>query len=72
MDKKKPNGYWTYERCYEEAQKYESRGEYARGSHSAYNSANKNKWLDDYTWFKEKSKPAEYWTYEKCFEEAKK
>ena len=54
--------------CKEEAKKYSSRYEFLRGSNSAYFAAWRNKWLDDYSWFKEVIK----WTYEKCKEEAKK
>ncbi len=43
---------WTYKKCYEEAQKYSSRSEFQKGNKSAYNVALKNKWLNDYCWFK--------------------
>lgn len=65
------NGYWNKERCYEEAKKYKSRGGFAKGSQSAYNVANKNGWLDDYTWFSE-SASAKKWDYETCLEESKR
>lgn len=69
---KKPNGYWNdYDRCYEEAKKYASRGEFAKGNQSAYNSAWKNHWLDDYFWFSE-STSAKKWDYDTCLEESKK
>ena len=70
-EKKQPNGYWNYETCYQEAQKYNSRGEFKKGSDGAYNVARKNGWLDNYTWFSEKKKH-NYWTYETCLQEAKK
>ena len=65
---------WTLERCYEEAQKYLSRGEFKEKCPYGYSSARKHKWLDNYTWFRpvRKQVPAGYWTYEKCFEEGKK
>jgi len=44
MDRK-PNGYWTYERCKEEALKYMTRGEFAKES-KAYDIAWREKWLD--------------------------
>ena len=69
---RKPNGYWTYESCYAEAKKYKSRKEYEEYSCSAYNVSLKNGWLDNYIWFEEKMKPKGYWTYERCYEEAKK
>lgn len=47
MKKRKPKGYWTKERCQEEALKYESRSEFKKYSGSAYNIVKKNKWLDE-------------------------
>jgi len=44
---KKPNGYWNYENCYIEALKYESKKDFIKKSVSSYNSARKNKWLDE-------------------------
>jgi predicted GIY-YIG superfamily endonuclease len=38
---------WTKERCQDEALKYKTRGEFQNKSHSAYNSARKNNWLDE-------------------------
>lgn len=65
----KPNGYWTYETCYEEAKKYSSRSDFQRKSKGAYLLALKEGWLDDYTWFKPLTN---YWTYKACKEEAAK
>lgn len=70
--KQKPNGYWTYENCYKEAKKYKTRSDFNKGSKGAYNVSLKNDWLDNYTWFKQKQKPAYYWTLERSIEEAKK
>ena len=48
MERKlKPKGYWTLERCKEEALRYESRVEFMRGSGSAYNVVLRNKWLEE-------------------------
>ncbi len=67
---------YTYEVCYEEALKYKLRGDFAKGSPSAYNVAWKKKWLDDYVWFEDgvevRTKKIQLWDYERCFEEAKK
>jgi hypothetical protein len=41
----RPNGYWTKERCLEEAKKYESKSEWLKKSVSSYGSAHKNGWL---------------------------
>ncbi len=73
-EKQKPSGYWTYERCYEEAKKYKTRTSFQRGECGSrpYKVARANGWLDDYTWFEELSKPAGYWSYERCAEESKK
>ncbi|MBQ9671558.1 MAG: hypothetical protein IJV34_01735 [Prevotella sp.] len=68
----KPGGYWTYETCYEEAKKYKSRGEFSKKSQTAYNRARIENWLDDFSWLASDATPAGFWTYEKCFEEAKK
>ena len=54
-NKKKPNGYWTYDKCREEAMKYNSIGEFAKGNPSAYNVSLSNNWLDD--WFVRKTDP---------------
>lgn len=48
---RKPNKYWNYERCYNEAEKYSSKDEFQKGNASAYNSSKRNNWLDDYDWF---------------------
>lgn len=70
--KQKPSGFWTYEKCYNEAKKYKSRKEfeYGKGSSMAYKTARKNGWLDDYTWFEQKRKPNGFWTKEQCSKEA--
>ena len=44
---RKPNGFWTKERCRKEAIKYKSRNKFSRGSRGAYASANRNGWLDE-------------------------
>lgn len=44
---KKPCGYWTKERCAEEAQKYTTRNDFQRKSAGAFEAASKNGWLDD-------------------------
>jgi len=67
--KQKPNGYWGYDRCFNEAIKYSSRREFKEGCDSAYRSAIKNGWIDEYTWF---TKPNKKWNYDTCMEESKK
>ena len=69
IEGKKPNGYWTRERCFDEAIKYKTRSEFSRNSGKAYNTARINGWLDDYTWF---IKSKGIWVRETCYNEAKK
>ena len=45
--KNKPNGYWNYEHCYEEAKKYKTRTEFEKNNGSCYQVAIKNGWIDD-------------------------
>ena len=45
------NGYWSYEKCYEEAKKYTRRIDFQKGCGSAYDKALKEKWINDYNWF---------------------
>ena len=40
-------GYWNIENCRVEAMRYDARGQFMRGSGSAYNSALANGWLDE-------------------------
>lgn len=47
MKEIKPSGYWTKERCQEEALKYISRKEFGENSGSAYKKACINKWIDE-------------------------
>ena len=71
-ESKKPAGYWTRERCYDEAQKYRTNKEFRKGNSSAYAISVRNGWIGDYTWFEELAKPKGYWTKETCYDEAKK
>lgn len=66
------NKVWDKESCYQEALKYKTISSFRKNNLGAYNAALKNKWTKDYFWFKITSKPAGYWTYERCYEEAKK
>lgn len=43
---RKPNGWWTYERCHIEAKKYMTRSEYQKKCPS-YQAAHENGWLDE-------------------------
>ena len=45
----KPSGYWTYERCQEEALKYSNKKEFRNNSYGCYQMAQKKGWLDTTT-----------------------
>jgi len=73
VEKKKFNGYWTKEKCLEEALKYKTRTEFKKFSPSPFSKSEKNKWLDEICLhMKKKKKINGYWTKEKCLEEALK
>ena len=63
---------WNYDTCLEESKKYKTRTEFHDGSNSAYNVARRNKWLDKYTWLENGCQKRIIWTYESCYNEAKK
>lgn len=44
---KKPNGYWTKERCFDEALKYKTRSSFKKQSGSAYARSCENGWIDE-------------------------
>lgn len=60
---------WTKEACYQEAKKYNTKIDFYKNSNSAWVSARKNNWLEEYTWLK--SKKQNVWTYDICYEKAK-
>lgn len=63
---------WTYENCANESKKYKYFDEFRINSQSAYTTATHNGWINDFTWLIRKRKAPNYWTEEKCYEEAKK
>jgi predicted GIY-YIG superfamily endonuclease len=68
----KPRGYWTKERCREEALKYNTRSSYIKGSPSGQ-VAGRNGWMDEIcSHMIVKKRPVGYWTKERCQEEALK
>jgi predicted GIY-YIG superfamily endonuclease len=70
---RKPNGYWTFERCKEEALKYKTKKEFYENNTTAYTYSNKNKWMSEITRHMTiLSQPNGYWTFERCKEEALK
>lgn len=42
----KPYGYWTFERCLEDAKRFNSRNQWDRNSRGAFQSARRNGWMD--------------------------
>lgn len=69
---RKPKGYWTYEKCYEEAKKYTKFNDFLIGCKPAFCTSYNNGWLDDFTWLGYIKKPNNYWNEKTCYEEAKK
>ena len=69
-----PSNYkWSKEKCREEALKYNTRSECSVGSNGSYDSARKHNWLDEIcSHMIEGRKPNNYWTLDKCKEEALK
>jgi len=73
MKNKKPNGYWTFEKCKEVALLCSSRSEFQKKYNGAYESSTKNGWLDEISsHMMEHQKPNNYWNKERCYEVALK
>ncbi len=69
----KPKNYWTFDRCQEEARKYEYRSEFRAHSNTAYAKAWKNGWLENIcNHMAFLQLPKNYWTKERCVIEALK
>lgn len=67
------NKYWSFEKCREEALKYNTRIEFKKKSCGAYYAAVKNSWINiicDH--MQQLRKPNNFWTKTKCTEEALK
>lgn len=65
--------YWTKERCRNAALMCKSRSEFRDKVNGAYESSKKNKWLDEVCKHMiQKRQPKNYWTKEKCADEALK
>ena len=65
----KPSGYWTKEKCIENALGYSEHSEWQKNEQSVYNAAFLNGWLDEIT---SHMKKRNSWTKESCIENAKK
>jgi hypothetical protein len=69
----KPSGYWTKERCIEEAKKYTTRTEWQIGHNATHQAARIKGWYNEcITHMPLGIKPRRYWVKERCIEEAKK
>jgi hypothetical protein len=68
-----PKGYWTLERCEEEASKFTTIIEWANRSASSYRKALSKGWLDTCTSHMQNSRRKNgYWTLQRCKDDAKK
>lgn len=68
---KRKNGYWTLDKCKKEAKKYKTRTEWAKKSPSSYIKSNKEAWLEECSLHMIPGrKPDNYWTKERCLENA--
>lgn len=68
--KRKPRGYWTKERCREDALKYSNQVEWRKNNSSACSIAQKNGWTDFCCSHMKKRKSPGYWTKSRCREDA--
>lgn len=69
------SGYWTYERCKEEALKYSRPSDWNKSSGSSYHSAIKMGWLTELSSHMtiKQSKPSKFWCdKQNCLDDAKK
>jgi hypothetical protein len=71
MEKQKPRGYWTLERCMEDAKQYRTRSEWQNKSPSARSIASRKGWAEQCcAHMTEGYNPRGHWTLERCAEEA--
>ena len=72
LPSRNPNGWWTKDRCAEEALKYEKRKYFEKGCRAAYGSARLNGWLDEICAHMPKRVVREngFWTMERLREAA--
>jgi len=67
------NGYWTYEKCKEDALKYNTKRDFKKNSSTSYRISSENNWLDIICGhMTELTKRNGYWNKENCIEESKK
>lgn len=68
----KPKGYWNKDKCIEMVLKCKTRCEFQKKYLSAYTASIRNNWLDEICSHMNKIKPSNYWSKEKCHQEALK
>ena len=67
MKNTRPDGYWTYERCKEEALKYKKRAHMQKAEGGAYSSMQKHGWIDELTsHMKKPTNQKINWNYDDC------
>ena len=69
---RKPNGYWTKEKCAEEILKYETIADFRKNSIEVYRIVHYYNWSDLLSGLKYKKHLKGYWSKERCKEEAVK
>lgn len=63
----KPNGYWTLDRCMDEAIKYSNKTDFINNSNVAYQVAHERGWLDQLcSHMEDLRKPLNHWTKDEC------
>ena len=67
---KKPFGYWTKEKVFEEARKYQTKNEFNKSCSGAYNVAWKNGWIKEMTWFERPIAHNKKWDKKSVFEKS--
>lgn len=73
MPNRKPNGYWTLEKCKEICKNYDSQTDLMREYRDVYKAVKEHRWQQEcFTHMKGKKNPQGYWTLKKCKEEASK
>ena len=73
MAKRKPNGYWTLERCKEGASEYLHPKDWKAGSYKSYQAAVRHGWLAECSsHMSPTERNRQFWTFDRCMEDAAK
>lgn len=65
-----PMGYWTKEKCLEEALKYKTKSEWGSKSQTSYSVAHRKNWIEEFSSHMLKKNENGYWTKERCLQRA--